>query len=45
MHHGRHQAESPKVKAERGDSGGMLQRLIAAKGCKGHLHREVQRNI
>jgi hypothetical protein len=44
MHHGRHQAESPRGKAERENGGGMLQRLIAAKGCGGHLHREVDMN-
>ena len=44
MHHGRYQIESLRGKAERENGGEMLQRLIAAKGCGGHLHRGVDMN-
>jgi hypothetical protein len=45
MHHGCHQTESPKGKVEGENGGGMLQGLIAVKGCGGYLHREVPRDI
>ena len=33
---------SPRGQAERKESGRMLKKLIAARGCRGHMRRELQ---